>query len=397
MYGKNFRATLRGCRLINDRGAAFSLQVDGVKLYMIDCVIGNQGHHISVGGNGRAIDIRNTGTVDTIVVQNCTLYNFSDRVLRNMAPIINYVKFDHNTVVNIQGYHGCIQLGKTKTAIITNNLFSNPLTYGDRLPARWRTEQMQPDKSFAVITHDSLSVNLKAATIEMRNNNIYHDQKFVDFFNETPKNDSIIDVRPVNNAIIKFVGAGISQAYFKEILVLKNTSSWNMLYNFLTYWVTHPKASVFPNNFSVIYPYEWDVSYSTTSKSYRAADNNYPVGNLNAWPTLKAQWAQGVVQKNAELKSLNTENVTIDKNFPNPFFDQTTIYYSVKEAQKVEVNIFNSIGQIAKTLVNSELSEGSYSVVWDGKNNLGSDVPKGVYFLQVSGARDRVVKKIIKN
>jgi hypothetical protein len=397
MYGKNFRATLRGCRLINDRGAAFSLQVDGVKLYLIDCVIGNQGHHISVGGNGRAIDIRNTGTVDTIVVQNCTLYNFSDRVLRNMAPIINYVKFDHNTVVNIQGYHGCIQLGKTKTAIITNNLFSNPLTYGDRLTARWRTEQMQPDKAFAVITHDSLSTNLKAATIEMRNNNIYHDQKMVDYFNLTPPNDSIADVRPVNNAIVKFVGAGMPQAYFKEELVLKNTSSWQMLLNFNTYWVSHPKASVFPNNFSVIYPYEWDVSYSTTSKSYRAADNNYPVGNLNAWPALKAQWAQGIVQKSAPLKSLNIGEVTIDKSFPNPFPNQTTIYYSVSNPQKVEVSIFNSVGQLAKVLVDSELEAGSYSVVWNGDNNSGAVLPKGIYFLQILGSRDRVVKKIIKN
>jgi len=239
----------------------------------------------------------------------------SDRIFRNMAPVINYFKMDHNTVVNIQGYHGCLQLGKTKKAVITNNIFANPLTHGDRFTARWRTEQMQPDKAFAVITHDSLSTKLTSATVEMRNNNIYHEKKFVDCFNQTPPNDSIGDVRPVNNAIIKFVGAGMPQAYFKEELTFKNSSSSQMLYEFLTYWVTHPKAALFPNNFSEIYPYEWDVSYSTTSKSYRAADNNYPVGDLNAWPALKTQWAQGIVQKNATLKSVTVEGVSIDKSY----------------------------------------------------------------------------------
>ena len=397
MYGKNYRCIFKGCRISNDRGGALAVQVDGIKLYYIDCVIGNMGHQISIGGNGRAVDLRNTGTVDTVVIQNCTLYNMTDRVFRNMAPIINYFKMDHNTIVNIQGYHGCIQLGKTKKAIITNNIFADPLTHGDRFPARWRTEQMQPDKAFAVITHDSLSKTLTAASVEMRNNNIYFDKKFVDFFNQTPPNDSIGVVRPINNAIIGFLGSTLPQAYFAEELVFKNASPWMALYNFLIYWVAHPKASVFPNNFSELYPYEWDVSYSTTSKSYKAADNGYPLGDLNAWPSLKSQWVQGIVQKSATLKSGMIEDVSIDNSFPNPFVDQTMIYYSITKPQKVEVSVFNSIGQKSKTLVNSELAPGSYSTVWDGKNNSGGALPKGIYFIQISGSKDRVVKKVIKN
>ena len=397
MYGKNYRCTFKGCRIINDRGGALAVQVDGVKLYYIDCIIGNMGHQISLGGNGRAVDLRNTGTVDTVVIQNCTMYNMTDRVFRNMAPIINYFKMDHNTIVNIQGYHGCIQLGKTKKAIITNNVFANPLTHGDRFPDRWRTEQMQPDKAFAVITHDSLSSKLTSATVEMRNNNIYHEKKFVDFFNLTPPNDSIGNVRPINNAIIKFVGATLPQAYYAEELTFKNTSASLMLYNFLTYWVTHPKASVFPNNFSVIYPYEWDVSYSTTSKSYTAGDNGYPVGDLNAWPALKAKWAQGLPNKSLVIKGLSVEGLGNVQNFPNPFNDQTTIYYSLTKTQNVEVSVYNASGQKAKILVNAEMSEGNYNVVWDGTDNSGSNLPKGMYFLQITGSNGKIVKKIIKN
>ncbi len=398
MYGLNLRCTLKGCRISNDRGGAIAIQVDGVKLYIIDCIIGNLGHQISLGGNGRVVDIRNTNTVDTLIIQNSTVYNMTDRFIRNMSPIINYVKIDHVTLVNVQGYHGCLQLGKTKNAVITNNIFANPLTHGDRFPSRWRGEQNQPDKAFAVITHDSLSAKLPTATVAMRNNNIYFEKKFVDFFNLTPPNDSIGNPRAVNNAIIKFVGPeNMAQAYFGEELAFKNTSSSQKLYEFLTYWVTHPKASVYPNNFSEIYPYEWDVSYPTSSKSYKAGDNGYPIGDLNAWPLLKAQWQQGIVQKSATLKSLTIEAVSIDKSYPNPFIDQTTIYYSLTQPQKIDVSVYNSIGQKTKTLVNGELTEGSYSVVWDGKNSSGSAIPKGIYFLQIAGSKDKVVKKIIKN
>jgi len=399
MYGTNLRATLRGCRLTNDRGGAFAIMVDGVKMYFFDCIIGNQGHQISIGGNGRALDIRNTGTVDSVIFQNCTIYNCTDRVFRNMGPVINYVKLDHNTIVNIQGYHGCIQLGKTKKTVITNNIFANPLTHGNRLTARWRTEQTQPDKDFAVITHDDLSSKLTAATVEMRNNNIYHEQKFVDFFNQTPPSDSIADVRAVSDAIVKFVGtANMSKAYFREELTFKNTSSSQKLYEFLTYWVTHPKASVFPNNFSEIYPYEWDVSYPTSAKSYTAGDQGYPLGDLNAWPSLKTKWKQGLpAAKGSGGEGIIVDGIAIDQYYPNPFTYQTTINYSLTSDQKVDVSIYNSYGQKSKTLVSAELSEGEYSVTWNGTDNSGSEVPKGMYMVQITGSNGRVIKKILKN
>lgn len=398
MYGANLRAVIRGCRLINDRGGAFAIMVDGVKMYFTDCIIGNQGHQISIGGNGRALDIRNTGTVDTVIFQNCTIYNCTDRVFRNMGPVINYVKFDHNTIVNIQGYHGCIQLGKTKKAVITNNIFANPLTHGNRLTDRWRAEQTQPDKDFAVITHDSLSSKLASYSIEMRNNNIYHEQKFVDYFNQTPPKDSIADVRAISNAITRALGASISSAYFKEELAFKNTSSSQMLYNFLVYWYSHPKATVFPNNFSEIYPYEWDVSYPTTSVSYKAADKGYPVGDLNAWPYLKSRWIQGLPpDKSSVADGLEVKGIGIDQFYPNPFTYQTTIKYSIFRNQKVDVSIYNSVGQKVKTLVSSELSEGDYTVTWDGTDSSGTRLPKGLYMIRITGVNGSIIKKILKN
>jgi hypothetical protein len=312
-----------------------------------------------------------------------------------MAPVINFFKFDHNTVTNVQGYHGCLQLGKTKKAVITNNIFANPLTYGNRFPARWRAEQTQPDKDFAVITHDSLSTKLTSATVEMRNNNIYHDKLFVDFFNQTQPGDSIGDVRPVNNAIVKFVGAGMPQAYFNEPLVFKNTSSAQMLYEFLIHWVKYPKDAVFPNNFSVIYPYEWDVSYSTTSKSYTAGDGGFPVGDLNAFPSRKALW------KSAQISSANVSGLTVNSDevviWPNPFTDRINIVFNPGKKQDVRIDILNNNGQLVKKILFSELGDGNHKLSWNGISDSGNRTPAGMYFLKITSENGTITKKIQKN
>jgi hypothetical protein len=205
-------------------------------------------------------------------------------------------------------------------------------------------------------------------------------------------------VRPVNNAIAKFVGADLPKAYFNEPLVLKNTSDPKMLYEFLIYWVTHPKASVYPNNFSTIYPYEWDVTYSTTSKSYTAGDNGYPVGNLNAWPTLKTQWAQGIVLKSAS-RPVTVNGLEIRQNFPNPFTDRTAVCFTTNKDQKVEVAVYNWLGQKTRTLVNKYMKTGDYSIDWDGTNDAGAHLPKGMYLIQITGSetQGKVAMKLIKN
>ncbi len=397
MRGLNGRFIVKGCWITNDLSAAIRTLVDGTKIYVTDCIFGNLGHWISVGGNGRALDVRAPNYVDTIVFENSTFYNLTDRFLRNMAPVINYYKMDHNSIINMQGYHGCVQLGKTRTAIITNNIFANPMIYGNRLTARWRSEQTQPVKNFCVITHDSLSVVLPSATIIMRNNNIYHEQKFVDYFNQTPPGDSIADPAPVSSAIIHFLGNDIDKAFFREELTFHNTSSSDNLYEFLVWWAKYPKAGIFPNNFSEIYPYEWDVGYSTSSISYTAADDGLPVGDLNAFPDKKAIWLQKKGIETVKSVAEKPVGLTISKNFPNPFKHGTTIQYNVDIAQKLEISIFNSFGKKVKVLANKYTQEGQYTIFWDGTNDAGYDLPKGIYILQITGYNGKFTEKIVKN
>jgi len=62
-------------------------------------------------------------------------------------------------------------------------------------------------------------------------------------------------------------------------------------------------------------------------------------------------------------------------NYPNPFNPSTTIRFSLPEATRVSLKIFNTMGQEVTTLVSGELGEGVHQVEWNA-----SESASGIYF-----------------
>jgi len=85
------------------------------------------------------------------------------------------------------------------------------------------------------------------------------------------------------------------------------------------------------------------------------------------------------------------KDVRMSGCYPNPFNPATTIPYEIGDAgiglQRVQLIIFNSLGEKVRVLVNDEMRAGFYSVKWDGKNDHGDRVASGTYlgFLSVNG------------
>jgi len=74
--------------------------------------------------------------------------------------------------------------------------------------------------------------------------------------------------------------------------------------------------------------------------------------------------------------------------YPNPANPTTTISFTLAEAGQVSVDIYNVAGQKVDTLVDSEMSVGSHSVVWNA-----SQFSAGVYFYTVkSGNFSKTMK-----
>jgi hypothetical protein len=63
------------------------------------------------------------------------------------------------------------------------------------------------------------------------------------------------------------------------------------------------------------------------------------------------------------------------QNYPNPFNAVTTIRYTIATPGKVELNIYNLLGQKVATLVNESKPSGNYTLTWDA-----SGFSSGIYY-----------------
>jgi len=72
----------------------------------------------------------------------------------------------------------------------------------------------------------------------------------------------------------------------------------------------------------------------------------------------------------------------LDQNFPNPFNPTTTIRFAVPELNgrsDVSIVIYDVLGREVRTLIAGEEYPGYHEVVWNGRDNAGSQVSSGVY------------------
>ena len=72
------------------------------------------------------------------------------------------------------------------------------------------------------------------------------------------------------------------------------------------------------------------------------------------------------------------------QNYPNPFNPVTTIRFDIPAMGvglvDIKLAIYNSLGQLIKTIYKDKLSPGSYEVQWDGRTDFGNNAPSGIYF-----------------
>jgi subtilisin family serine protease len=81
-------------------------------------------------------------------------------------------------------------------------------------------------------------------------------------------------------------------------------------------------------------------------------------------------------------------------NYPNPFNPSTSISYALPEAASVCLQIFNSLGQLIKTLVDEKQMPGLYQKSWDGLDAEGAAVSAGIYFTRLQAGEFIAVRKM---
>jgi len=90
----------------------------------------------------------------------------------------------------------------------------------------------------------------------------------------------------------------------------------------------------------------------------------------------------------AEPPSLLPQGFVLEQNYPNPFNPKTAISYQLSPtgqaaASRVELAVYNLLGQKVRTLVQARQPAGRYEVTWDGRDDTGREVGSGVYIYRL--------------
>ncbi len=86
----------------------------------------------------------------------------------------------------------------------------------------------------------------------------------------------------------------------------------------------------------------------------------------------------------------------LNQNYPNPFNPETLISFQLPEATNVILKIYNLLGDEIYSLIHEQKETGYHQVIWTGKNNLGQEVPSGIYLVKIEAGDFRAYKKMIK-
>jgi len=94
-------------------------------------------------------------------------------------------------------------------------------------------------------------------------------------------------------------------------------------------------------------------------------------------------------------ESIVGHSFRINQNYPNPFNNTTTIQFDMDKASKTLIQIFNILGEEIHILHDDIVQPGSHRIHWNGKNQLGVDVPSGLYFYRIQSNNRVLTKKMM--
>ena len=94
-----------------------------------------------------------------------------------------------------------------------------------------------------------------------------------------------------------------------------------------------------------------------------------------------------------------TQNLLL-QNYPNPFNPETWIPYQLSEDSLVSVSIYDTTGQLIRTLPLGFQAAGFYNsrsraAYWDGRNALGERVASGIYFYQLTTPAFQQTRRLV--
>jgi len=87
--------------------------------------------------------------------------------------------------------------------------------------------------------------------------------------------------------------------------------------------------------------------------------------------------------------------ISLLQNYPNPFNPSTEIRYTIGEATRVRLQIYDVLGELVRDLVDEPQSAGVWSKSWDGLDNRGKRIGSGMYFYRLEAGGQIMMKRMV--
>jgi len=404
-----FDIIIDGCILTNSNGNHLRTDQAQRLIKVTNTVFANMGYlGTSNLGAGKALDLR-AGSIDTLIMQNCTFVNAQDRIIRhfNSTADIKYMLFDHNTIVNSMSYHGTLVLGKVGREInITNNLFVDPFALGndtDYVRQAEFNESGEFDQYGRRRMSWIFSVNNDTTNWNISNNVYVISDSGQAFYNRYASQGVTGEGAILSWHLNSRLGADSTTAFVKQSFKLINTPK--LMTNMMD-WYRRPismggagKTKSTTNFIRRLHDYDrrnWiyfadtlDCAYPTSTAAYTGAMGGFPVGDLNWFPSKKAEWEVWLTDVKYESNTI-PQAFSLSQNYPNPFNPSTKIVFELKESANTTLSVYNVLGEKVATLVDQNLNAGKYSYDFDA-----SKLSSGIYFYTLQSGKNIATKKMM--
>jgi hypothetical protein len=80
---------------------------------------------------------------------------------------------------------------------------------------------------------------------------------------------------------------------------------------------------------------------------------------------------------------------------PNPFNPEATISFTLPQAMRVSMRIYDVEGRLVKTLLDENLPAGDHRLTWDGHDGMGQMAASGIYFLRTATPQGVSTQKLL--
>ncbi len=363
------RVTLDECWF--DQTSQSFIRVDDpdMSFFITNCVVSNIGEPVSPD-NGRGIDDRGND-IDTIVIENCTFFNLTSRVIRDDGGIIKYAKFNNNTMVNVAQMG--ITFGPIDSLIVTNNISMN----AGFLP--------KDDDNTEWYVFGADSIDGVAPYVLFTNNSAYLDTSMiVNYLNDT------LTVTPIFNPTLAAAVAAAGNEDDNENWIFKFIDGPPFNDSILMYeydpayalgtapgWVV-PELPADGNGLyhtDVYYDFGWAHTLALTG-----ATDGGQLGDRN-WTASSTVGVKPFLKEVVELSV-----------YPMPVQNQVTISFELKAAAQVQMEVYSLTGQRVAQVINTQYPAGVHQYSWNAEM-----LETGMYLLRMkAGTNASTVKMIVQ-